>query len=761
MMSNIYDNFPLKPLIKGNETTEDQDNKQKKRKSNPDVHKITQNILHKKPKSSRSFSEVFFKNHNDYSEEKFGSSETIKATNGKNHDEVSIKSKNSIEDLKKLANVQSTPTSTFDDGYESSNSTPLVSGRGKARYSNPSTNLVLTCTLKKKDLHVQLEEDEQESFVLSTSSSQPGEIIPDDFPETAYDQRETWSSNTDFLLSIIGFAVDLANVWRFPYLCYRNGGGAFLIPYTLMLVFGAVPLFYMELILGQFNRQGPISLWRICPLFKGVGFCAVLVAFYVSFYYNVILAWALYFLASSIAAELPWMHCNNTWNTDKCWESMLPGVNETRKITSLIVNETVRTSKHTPASEFFHRAVLEMQWSDGLHDMGYPKWQLVVCLVLIYSMLYISLFKGVKSSGKVVWVTATMPYVVLTILLIRGLMLPGAISGISYYLHPELSKLKETQVWVDAAVQIFYSVGAGFGVHLSYASYNTFHNNCYRDCIITTIVNCFTSFFSGFVIFTYLGYMSYKQGVHISTVATEGPGLVFQVYPEAVATLPGSHLWSVLFFFMLIMLGLDSAMGGLECVITGLMDEFSTFFKEKKYAREIFTLGIIIASFSVALVNVTPGGIYMFNLFDTYSAGISLLCSALFEAIAVSWFYGLDRFTQDVEAMLGWKPGLYWRVCWKFISPTFIICVVMFGLLYHEPLKYNDYLYPDWAEWVGWGLALSSIMMIPFVAIFQLLKQKGSFKERVAICISPVEEHDEIRANKLASRFKAKHWLFV
>ncbi|ENN81344.1 hypothetical protein YQE_02255, partial [Dendroctonus ponderosae] len=476
-----------------------------------------------------------------------------------------------------------------------------------------------------EDLHVQLEEDEHESFVLSPTSSQAGEVDPDSF--TADDNRETWGSNTDFLLSIIGFAVDLANIWRFPYLCYKNGGGAFLIPYTLMLVFGAVPLFYMELILGQFNRQGPISLWRICPLFKGKFPSRVL---------------------QSPQARFP---SRLTWS-------------------SLTHSKT------------FSRAVLEMQWSDGLHEMGYPKWQLVVCLILIYCLLYVSLFKGVKSSGKVVWVTATMPYVVLSILLVRGLMLPGALGGISYYLQPELSKLKETQVWVDAAVQIFYSVGAGFGVHLSYASYNTFHNNCYRDCIITTVVNCFTSFFSGFVIFTYLGYMSHKQGVDIKYVATEGPGLVFQVYPEAVATLPGSHLWSVLFFFMLIMLGVDSAMGGLECVITGLMDEFSSFFRQRKYAREIFTLIVILTSFSVALINVTP-------------------------------------------------------------------CVVMFGLLYHQPLVYNDYSYPNWAEWVGWSLALSSIMMIPLGAIIQLCKTPGSFKERVALSISPVEEHEEIRRSKL------------
>ncbi|KYB26417.1 sodium-dependent noradrenaline transporter isoform X1 [Tribolium castaneum] len=744
--TNIYENLPLKKLG-DSETSKNliSEIKQKKRKSTPDIQKVSsQNNISKKAKSSRSISEMLFNRSDDKSDENLSAGE-------KSNGEDSCKK------------IQSTPTSTLDDGYESCNSTPLVSGRAKPtkQHSNQATNLVLTCTLRKKDLHVQLEEDEKgyESFVLSTSSSQAGEVDPDS-PTVPDDARETWGSSADFLLSIIGFAVDLANVWRFPYLCYKNGGGAFLVPYTLMLVFGAVPLFYMELILGQFNRQGPISLWRICPLFKGVGFCAVLVAFYVSFYYNVIIAWALYFLGTSFSPDLPWLHCNNTWNTEKCWESMLPGASNVTTRPP-VFNDTTPTNRHTPASEFFHRAVLEMQWSDGLHEMGYPKWQLVLCLMIVYVMLYISLFKGVKSSGKVVWVTATMPYVVLTILLIRGLMLPGAAMGISYYLKPELSKLRETQVWVDAAVQIFYSVGAGFGVHLSYASYNTFHNNCFRDCIVTTAVNCFTSFFSGFVIFTYLGFMSYKQGVHISTVATEGPGLVFQVYPEAVATLPGSHFWSMLFFFMLIMLGLDSAMGGLECVITGLMDEYSNFFKSRKHSREIFTLGVIIVSFSVALINVTPGGIYTFNLFDTYSAGISLLCSALFEAIAVSWFYGLDRFTQDVEAMIGTRPGLYWRICWKFVSPTFIIMVVLFGLLNPQPLKYNDYFYPKWAEWVGWSLALSSIIMIPLVAVLQLIKTEGTFKEKLAISITPIEEHEEVRRSKLVSRFRARHWLFV
>ncbi|KAK8781570.1 hypothetical protein V5799_017088 [Amblyomma americanum] len=136
-------------------------------------------------------------------------------------------------------------------------------------------------------------------------------------------ERPTWKNKADFLLSIIGFAVDLANVWRFPYLCYRNGGGVFLIPYMLMLIFGALPLFYMELVLGQYNRQGPISVWKLCPLFKGVGYCSVLVSWYVSFYYNVIIGWALYFMFSSFRAELPWSRCGNPWNTASCYSGTL------------------------------------------------------------------------------------------------------------------------------------------------------------------------------------------------------------------------------------------------------------------------------------------------------------------------------------------------------------------------------------------------------------------------------------------------------
>lgn len=611
-----------------------------------------------------------------------------------------------------------------DEGYFSSSSTPKPARQG----TSDSTE-------------IELEKETEFSEV-------PNKIqLPDTNNVISTSNRPTWNKKADFLLSIIGFAVDLANVWRFPYLCYRNGGGVFLIPYTLMLIFGALPLFYMELVLGQYNRLGPISIWKICPLFKGVGYCAVLISWYVSFYYNVIICWALFFMISSISPQLPWIHCHNIWNTETCLESA-------------DVNDTLPANRTSPVVEFFEREVLELHLSEGIDDLGYPKWQLVLCLLAVFIIIYFALFKGVHSSGKVVWVTATAPYIILTILLLRGILLPGAREGVIYYISPDISKLSDSQVWIEAAVQVFFSVGVGFGVHLTYASYNTFRNNCFRDCIITTAVNSFTSLYSGFVIFVYLGYMANKHGVPINKVAADGHGLVFQVYPEALATLPGGSFWAVIFFFMLLTLGLDSAMGGLESVITGLMDEFREHL-QWRFSRQIFAAFIISISFFIGIINVTRGGGYLIQWFDTYSAGVSLLCSALFEAIGVAWVYGLESFTANIQEMLGFKPGIFWRLCWKFISPFFLVAVIISALIDDTPLEYHDYRFPNWSVALGWGFGLSSVAVIPLVAIIKLLSTRGSCKKRLAYNITPEEEHKYLEDDKTVKRFQCKHWIHV
>ncbi|XP_020797846.1 sodium-dependent serotonin transporter isoform X1 [Drosophila serrata] len=468
--------------------------------------------------------------------------------------------------------------------------------------------------------------------------------------------RETWGQKAEFLLAVIGFAVDLGNVWRFPYICYQNGGGAFLVPYCLFLIFGGLPLFYMELALGQFHRCGCLSIWkRICPALKGVGYAICLIDIYMGMYYNTIIGWAVYYLFASFTSKLPWTSCDNPWNTNNC----MP-----------VTSENFTELSTSPAKEFFERRVLESYKGNGLDFMGPVKPTLALCVFGVFVLVYFSLWKGVRSAGKVVWVTALAPYVVLIILLVRGVSLPGADEGIKYYLTPEWHKLKNSKVWIDAASQIFFSLGPGFGTLLALSSYNKFNNNCYRDALITSSINCLTSFLAGFVIFSVLGYMAYVQKTSIDKVGLEGPGLVFIVYPEAIATMSGSVFWSIIFFLMLITLGLDSTFGGLEAMITALCDEYPRVIGRR---RELFVLLLLAFIFLCALPTMTYGGVVLVNFLNVYGPGLAILFVVFVEAAGVFWFYGVDRFSSDVEQMLGSKPGLFWRICWTYISPVFLL----------------------------------------------------------------------------------------
>eukprot|EP00079_Xenopus_tropicalis_P035191 XP_017948962.1 PREDICTED: sodium-dependent noradrenaline transporter [Xenopus tropicalis] len=603
---------------------------------------------------------------------------------------------------------------------------------------------------EKKDVELILVKEQ--NGVQYTSSTV---IVPDlspqyEVPGEGQQEREQWGKKIDFLLSVVGFSVDLANVWRFPFLCYKNGGGAFLIPYTLFLIIAGMPLFYMELALGQYNREGAATVWKICPLFKGVGYTVILIALYVGFYYNVIIAWSLYYLVSSFTSELPWIKCGNEWNSLNCTDPML------LNMSMISYNTKYSKFKTTPAAEFYERGVLHLHESNGIHDLGQPRWQLTICLIVVLIVLFFSLWKGVKTSGKVVWITATLPYVVLFVLLIRGITLPGSSKGISAYLHIDIKRLTDASVWIDAATQIFYSLGAGFGVLIAFASYNKFDNNCYRDALMTSTINCVTSFISGFAIFSILGYMAHKHNVNIEDVATEGAGLVFIIYPEAISTLAGSTFWAVVFFIMLLTLGIDSAMGGMEAVITGLADDISIL----KRHRKLFTLLVAFITFIFALLCITNGGIYVLTLLDTFAAGTSILFAVLIEAIGVSWFYGVDRFSEDIHRMLGFRPGLYWRLCWKFVSPAFLLFVVIVSIVTYKPLMYDEYKFPPWANRTGWAIALSSMTLVPIYIIYKFLTMRGSLRERLAYCITPENEHHLVAQGDIR-QFKLRHWLTI
>nr|XP_028563203.1 sodium-dependent serotonin transporter isoform X2 [Podarcis muralis] len=381
------------------------------------------------------------------------------------------------------------------------------------------------------------------------------------------------------------------------------------------------------------------------------------------------------------------------------------------------------------------RHILQVHRSKGLDDLGGISWQLVLCLMLIFTIVYFSIWKGVKTSGKVVWVTATFPYVILFVLLIRGATLPGAWRGVVYYLKPEWDKLFATEVWIDAAAQIFFSLGPGFGVLLAFASYNKFHNNCYQDALVTSTVNCLTSFVSGFVIFTVLGYMAEMRNQEVADVARDtGPSLLFITYAEAIANMPASTFFAIIFFLMLITLGLDSTFAGLEGVITAVLDEFPHIWSKR---REVFVLGFIVTCFLGAMPTLTFGGAYVVKLLEEYATGPAVIAVVFLESIAVAWFYGVSQFCSDVKEMLGFSPGWFWRISWVAISPIFLLFIICSFMSSPPELRLFDYTYPYWTVVLGYCIGTSSFICIPTYMVYRLATTPGTLKERILKSITP------------------------
>uniref|UniRef100_A0A673JQ86 Transporter n=1 Tax=Sinocyclocheilus rhinocerous TaxID=307959 RepID=A0A673JQ86_9TELE len=500
-------------------------------------------------------------------------------------------------------------------------------------------------------------------------------------------ERGQWNNKIEFMLSVAGEIIGLGNVWRFPYLCYKNGGGAFFVPYVIFFICCGIPVFFLETALGQFTSEGGITCWRkVCPLFEGIGYATQVIEAYLNVYYVVILAWAIFYLFNCFTTELPWASCGQYWNTENCVD---------------FNNESIANLTNpyatSPVMEFWERRVLSI--SSGIEEVGSLRWELAICLAIAWIICYFCIWKGPKSTGKVVYVTATFPYFMLLILLLRGITLPGAANGIKFYLYPDISRLSDPQVWVDAGTQIFFSYAICLGCLTALGSYNSYNNNCYRDCIMLCCLNSGTSFVAGFAIFSVLGFMAYEQNVPIEAVAVSGPGLAFIAYPKAVTMMPWSPLWACLFFMMLIFLGLDSQFVCVESLVTAVVDMYPKTFRVG-YRRELLILGMSVTSFLLGLIMLT----------EVKCLGIVLSAPG-----TLLWF------TSFIFVVYKYM---------KCVFAEYLQSIFLFFLIKYKPLKYNNvYTYPDWGYGIGWMMAMSSMVCIPLGILFQIWKTEGTFRE--------------------------------
>ncbi|XP_008282736.1 sodium- and chloride-dependent GABA transporter 2-like [Stegastes partitus] len=443
------------------------------------------------------------------------------------------------------------------------------------------------------------------------------------------EERGHWGSKVEFLLAVAGNVVGLGNVWRFPYLCYKNGGDD-------------------------------------CVDF------------------------------SIKNASVPW---------------------------------TNQTNSTSAATEFWERRVLAI--SGGIEEIGSIRWEVMLCAIAMWITCYFCIWKGVKSTGKVVYFTATFPYVMLLILLIRGLTLPGALQGVKFYLLPEPSRLTDPQVWMEAGSQIFFSYSVGVGCLTVLGSYNKYNNNCYKDCLWLCLLNSGTSIVAGFAVFSVLGFMAHEQGVPIAEVAESGPGLAFIAYPQAVAMMPLPQLWSICFFVMVILLGLDTQFVSMEAVMTSVIDMFPDVMR-RTGRREMFLLFFCLICFFCQLVMITEGGMYVFQMMDYYACnGGCILFLCVFETLALGWIFGAERLYGIIKDMTGVNASPFFKICWLYFTPLVSLGSFIYSLVEYQPLTFNRwYVYPDWVYVLGWLLALSSVLLVPGCALYKLITGTGTLRQR-------------------------------
>ncbi|XP_012686873.1 sodium-dependent neutral amino acid transporter B(0)AT1-like [Clupea harengus] len=576
--------------------------------------------------------------------------------------------------------------------------------------------------------------------------------------------RPKWDNKTQYLLTCVGFCVGLGNVWRFPYLCQSHGGGAFMIPFLILLVLEGVPLLFLEFAIGQRLRSGSLGVWRsIHPCLAGVGIASMMVSFMVGMYYNTIIAWVMWYFFNSFQEPLPWSQCPLNAN--------MTGV----------VSECARSSS---VDYFWYRETLNT--SADIEDSGGLQWWIVLSLICAWGVLYVCCIRGIETTGKAVYVTSTLPYVVLTIFLIRGLTLKGSTSGIIYLFTPKLEELMDPQTWLDAGAQVFYSFSLAFGGLISFSSYNPVHNNCELDAVIISLVNGFTSVYAAIVVYSIIGFRATEsfdaclngnilallnafelpegsinesnyeetlnrlngtsssviQGLDLETCdiqtflsqGVEGTGLAFIVFTEAITKMPVSPLWSILFFIMLFCLGLSTMFGSIEGVVVPLQD-LEIF--PKRWPKEALTGVVCLVSFGIALIFAQGSGNYWLALFDGFAGSVPLLIIAFCEMMAISYVYGIDRFNEDVEFMIGHKPNFFWQAMWRVISPLVVFVIFVFYLVTtaSKELTYiiwdpesegfpnlEKHFYPQWMYVIIFILSGVPALAIPCVAVYKVIR---------------------------------------
>lgn len=429
--------------------------------------------------------------------------------------------------------------------------------------------------------------------------------------------RKQWDHPISFILAAVGSAVGLGNVWRFPNLVSQFGGAPFLIPYFFILIFVGMPILGMELCIGTFYQAGDADAFgSMNPRLRGIGLASVFAGYTITFYYCIILGYACTYFVESFHKDIPWA-TNQAAHFDEISFQDKYSINE--------------------AGEYI--------FGSGFN------WKVFVGIIVIWILIFLSIFRGVKSTGWVVKFTVPIPLLILVILIIRGAFLDGAGEGIENYLIKwDGSKLSDPVIWTKAIGQVFFSLGVCMGVMTAYSSHNSkTKTNVAMSEKAISLSDTGIALLGGFAIYEVLGHMQtqcVKQKALVGELCTENyyeqasMGLAFIAYPSGLATLEAPQFWGIIFFGCLIMLGIDSAFSLAECMVTFIKDCWIGLkYRPKTW---MIVLPTCIVGLLAGLLYCFSSGIIYLDIIDNYLNNWGMVLIGTLECFAVGWVYKID-----------------------------------------------------------------------------------------------------------------------
>lgn len=455
-------------------------------------------------------------------------------------------------------------------------------------------------------------------------------------------QNEQWGNRTGFILAAVGSAIGLGNIWRFPYVAYENGGGAFLIPYLFALLTAGIPILILEFGIGKRGGgSAPLSFRNLNQKWEWLGWFQVMLSFVIITYYSVIIAWALSYTKFSLSLE---------WGED--------------------------------AKGFLFNNFLGL--TDSAWTIGGLQTHLILPLIIVWGIVFITLYKGIKSGIEKIS-KFVMPLLILLFLVItfRGLSLEGAAMGLNHFFTPDWSKVWDYKTWIAAYGQIFFSLSIAYAIMITYASYLPKKSDVNNSAFITAFGNSGFELLAGITVFSILGFMAFQSNVNISDVAAGGVGLAFVVFPTVINTLPAlNSLFGFLFFGCLVLAGLTSAVSIMEVVVAAVRDKFNL-------SRKRAVVWVTAVCFSVSLVYATGAGLYFLDIIDHFINSFGILLSGLIQLILFGWFYNLRQIREDGNLTSDFRIGIWWEIIIKFITPAVLLFIYVQNLIgaFKEPYE--------------------------------------------------------------------------